>query len=104
MNNNDIISRLENFLLIEIESTDRSESPLEKIKHEYFELMYRLKNKLQSKENLTQVLNPIVEYSISVLRTILKSIRTFDERKTGECLMKIASMDRKKHFEKISSI
>lgn len=80
--------------MVEIESNDRSESPLEKIKHDYFELIYRLKNKMASKDKHTQVLNPIVEYAISVLRTILKTIKSYDEKRTHECMMKMALMDR----------
>ena len=102
MSNTELVNRLENFLVVEIESRDMSESPLERIKHEYFELLYRLKNKLSSKDKITQVLNPVVEYSISVLRTILKSIKSFDDRKTQESMMKMASMDRHMHVEKVS--
>jgi hypothetical protein len=81
--------------MVEIESNDRSESPLEKIKHDYFELIYRLKNKMTSKDKHTQVLNPIVEYAISVLRTILKTIKSYDDKKTSECMMKMALMDKR---------
>lgn len=89
------MNRIENFLLVEIESNDRSGSPLERIKHDYFELLYRLKNKMASKDKHTQILNPIVEYSFSVLRTLLKNIKSFDERRTSDCMMKMAIMDKK---------
>jgi hypothetical protein len=95
VSNADLVSRIENFLLVEIESNDRSESPLEKIKHDYFELIYRLKNMMATKEKHSQLLNPIIEYSISVLRTILKSIKSFDEKRTHDCMMKMALMDKK---------
>jgi hypothetical protein len=80
---------------VEIESNDRSESPLEKIKHDYFELIYRLKNMMASKDRQTQVLNPIIDYSISVVRTVLKTIKSYDEKKTHDCMMKMALMDKK---------
>ena len=88
-------NRMENFLHIEIESPDRSESPLEKIKHDYFELLYRLKNKMSSKDKASNILSPLVEYAFNVLRTLFKTIKSFDDKKTTESLMNMASMDKR---------
>src|SRR3990167_5392040 len=63
VSNTDMYNRIGNFLTIEIESPDRSESALEKIKHSYWELMHRLKNKINSKDQVTDILHPVVDYS-----------------------------------------
>ena len=97
-------NRMENFLHIEIESPDRSESPLEKIKHDYFELLYRLKNKMSSKDKASNILSPLVEYAFNVLRTLFKTIKSFDDKKTTESLMNMASMDKRSQaFERTSN-
>jgi hypothetical protein len=102
INSSDLMNRIENFLSIEIDSPDRSESPLEKIKHDYHELLYRLKNKVAdkaiNKDKDIQILNPIVEYAFSVLRTILKAIKSFDEKRTAEVMMKTAAMDKRRNL------
>lgn len=105
VNNTEIVNRIENFLTVEIESNDRSESPLERIKHDYFEFLYRLKNKMASKDKNTKVLNPLVEFAFSVLRTLLKSIKSFDDKRTTECMMKMALMDKNlaSNFDKSSN-
>lgn len=95
VSNTEIVNRIENFLVVEIESNDRSESPLERIKHDYFEFLYKLKNKMASLDKNKQVLNPLIEFSFSVLRTLLKSIKSFDEKRTNDCMMKMALMDKR---------
>lgn len=93
VSSSDLLRRLDNFVTIELQSRDQQDSPFIKIEKKYYELLYNLKKRVVSTEKTSQILNPIVEFSIFVLRTILKSIKSYDERKSQHLLMKIANMD-----------
>lgn len=88
-------NRLENFVFVELQSKGSIEGPLASIKAEYYNLLYKIKGMMIKKVSMNAILNSFFDYSLSVFRILIKSAKGFDQKKTSNVLLQMASMDKR---------
>lgn len=70
-------SRLENFLFVELQDKNL-DGPFNKLKVEYFDMLWKLKGKLIDKGSIGSIAKIFVDFAVSSIRKIIKSVKTYD--------------------------
>ena len=91
--NGEFGNRLENFVFVELQAKGGPEGPLTSIKNEYINFLYKLKSMMLKKNDICSILSSFFDFSMSVFRTLIKSVRGYNQRKTSNILIQMASMN-----------